>query len=134
MNEASMTNMNTTLGSAENALHASTLQSRNIRVHKRRTSIRLEPEMWDALNEIARLESCSIHDLSSAVFDLKAPATSFTASLRVFMMEYYRSALQAGRQMPVAAVHMQEPKPRLPQGNSQVWRIQQHLKMNNALK
>ncbi len=42
---------------------SSTLLSKNVRIHDRRTSVRLEPEMWDALNEIAALESCSIHDL-----------------------------------------------------------------------
>src|SRR3954468_23927265 len=124
----------------ENALHASaesTLQSRNIRVHKRRTSIRLEPEMWDALNEIARLEACSIHDLSSAVHDMKAPATSFTAALRVFMMEYYRSALQVNKEQvpaPISSIPQAQAKPKMPQGNSHIWRIQQHLKMNSALK
>lgn len=68
------------------------LQSKNIRIHKHRTSIRLEPAMWNALNEIAGLEGCSIHDLCGAVHDLKDQETSFTAALRVFMMEYYRSA------------------------------------------
>ncbi|MCK5518286.1 MAG: ribbon-helix-helix domain-containing protein [Alphaproteobacteria bacterium] len=67
------------------------LQSRNVRIHKRRTSVRLEPEMWNALNEIAELERCSVHDLCGAVHDLKEIGASFTASLRVFMMEYYRS-------------------------------------------
>ncbi len=71
------------------------LQSKNIRIHKHRTSVRLEPEMWNALNEIAALEGCSIHDLCGAVHDLKAPGASFTAALRVFMMEYYRTATRS---------------------------------------
>lgn len=78
---------------------ASTLQSRNVRIHKHRTSVRLEPEMWSALNEIAALEGCSIHDLCGAVHDLKAPGASFTAALRVFMMEYYRSASRTNDQV-----------------------------------
>jgi predicted DNA-binding ribbon-helix-helix protein len=75
------------------------LQSRNVRIHSRRTSVRLEPEMWSALNEIAKLEHCSIHDLCGAVHDLKDPATSFTAALRVFLMEYYRAAAKASTQV-----------------------------------
>ncbi len=67
------------------------LQSRNVRIYNRRTSVRLEPEMWSALSEIANLEGCSIHDLCGAVHDMKGPGASFTAALRVFMMEYYRS-------------------------------------------
>ena len=68
------------------------LLSRNVRIHERRTSVRLEPEMWRALNEVAETEECSIHDICSAVHDRKGPDISFTAALRVFLMEYYRAA------------------------------------------
>lgn len=71
------------------------LQSRNVRIHNRRTSVRLEPEMWNALNEVARLEKCSIHDLCGAVHDLKERGVSFTGALRVFLMEYYRAAAKS---------------------------------------
>ncbi|MGM0423270.1 MAG: ribbon-helix-helix domain-containing protein [Pseudomonadota bacterium] len=67
------------------------LISRNIRIGGKRTSIRLESEMWQALHEIAALESCSIHDLCTAVNDIKENGTSFTAALRVFLMQYYRT-------------------------------------------
>ncbi|MBI1216023.1 MAG: hypothetical protein GC185_09425 [Alphaproteobacteria bacterium] len=75
------------------------LVSKNIRIHSRRTSVRLEPEMWDALSEIAGLEDCSIHDLCGAVHDLKDPGVSFTGALRVFLMEYYRAAARSNRQV-----------------------------------
>lgn len=81
--------------SSRRTLSASALLSKNVRIHDRRTSVRLEPEMWVALNEIAAAEKCSIHDLCGAVHDLKEPATSFTAALRVFLMEYYRSAAKS---------------------------------------
>lgn len=77
----------------------SALQSKNVRIHERRTSVRLEPEMWRALNEVATLEKCSIHDLCGAVHDLKEPGTSFTAALRVFLMEYYRAAAKVNPQV-----------------------------------
>ena len=67
------------------------LISRNIRIDGKRTSVRLEADMWQALHEIASLESCSIHDLCTAVNDIKENATSFTAALRVFLMQYYRT-------------------------------------------
>jgi predicted DNA-binding ribbon-helix-helix protein len=70
-----------------------------VRIHDRRTSVRLEPEMWDALNEIALLEDCSIHDLCGAVHDLKDEGASFTAALRVFLMEYYRTAAKTSQQV-----------------------------------
>lgn len=86
------------------------LQSRNIRIHKHRTSVRLEPEMWNALNEIAVLENCTIHDLCGAVHDLKEPGASFTAALRVFMMEYYRSAARSNSQISLIQKRVKENK------------------------
>ncbi len=71
---------------------SSTLISKNITVMGRRTSVRLEPEMWSALKEIARLEGCRIHDICSLIELKKNPRTSLTAAIRVFLMMYYRAA------------------------------------------
>lgn len=70
----------------------STLISRNITVLGRRTSVRLEPEMWGALREIARREDCKIHDICSLIHLRKNQDTSLTAAIRVFLMLYYRAA------------------------------------------
>jgi len=70
----------------------STLVSRNITVLGKRTSVRLEPEMWNALREIARREKCKIHDICSLIQMRKNPNTSLTAAIRVFLMLYYRAA------------------------------------------
>ncbi|MBI4031383.1 MAG: ribbon-helix-helix domain-containing protein [Proteobacteria bacterium] len=70
----------------------STLVSRNITVLGRRTSVRLEPEMWNALREIAKREQCRIHDICSLIQMRKNPNTSLTAAIRVFLMLYYRAA------------------------------------------
>jgi len=69
-----------------------TLLSRNITVQGRRTSVRLEPEMWNALYDIAKRESCSIHDICSLIHMRKNPKTSLTAGIRVFLMLYFRAA------------------------------------------
>ena len=87
------------IAESEEASFSGALQSRNVRIHDRRTSVRLEPEMWRALNEVALLEKCSIHDLCGAVHDLKEQQTSFTAALRVFLMEYYRAAAKNNAQV-----------------------------------
>lgn len=73
-------------------VHKSTLVSRNITVIGRRTSVRLEPEMWGALREIARREDCKIHDICSLIHLRKNQDTSLTAAIRVFLMLYYRAA------------------------------------------
>ncbi len=69
-----------------------TLVSRNITVMGRRTSVRLEPEMWLALKEISDRESCSIHDICTLVSARKNPRSSLTAAIRVFLMLYFRAA------------------------------------------
>ncbi|MCB1530434.1 MAG: ribbon-helix-helix domain-containing protein [Rhodospirillales bacterium] len=70
----------------------STLVSRNITVLDKRTSVRLEPEMWQALKDISNYENCSIHDLCSLISLRKDKKTSLTAAIRVFLMLYYRAS------------------------------------------
>ena len=70
----------------------SSLVSRNITVLGRRTSVRLEPEMWRELKNISKRERCTIHDLCSLISLRKADNTSLTAAIRVFLMLYFRAA------------------------------------------
>lgn len=69
-----------------------TLLSRNITVDGRRTSVRLEPEMWSSLYDIAKRENCSIHDICTLISMRKNPKTSLTAAIRVFLMLYFRAS------------------------------------------
>ncbi|HYD18732.1 MAG TPA: ribbon-helix-helix domain-containing protein [Patescibacteria group bacterium] len=71
------------------------LEPRNVRIAGRRTSVRLEPQMWSALEEVAKANRCTIHDLCTAVQEERHPQASFTAALRVFLVEYYRAAAVA---------------------------------------
>lgn len=70
---------------------ASTLVNRNIFVGERRTSLRLEPVMWDALAEICRREEMSLHELCGLI-DSRRRASSLTAAIRVFILTYFRAA------------------------------------------
>jgi predicted DNA-binding ribbon-helix-helix protein len=70
----------------------SSLISRNITVRGHRTSIRLEPEMWDAIKDISKRESTTIHNICSLISIRKSDDTSLTAAIRVFLMLYYRAA------------------------------------------
>jgi predicted DNA-binding ribbon-helix-helix protein len=69
----------------------STLVSRNVTLEGRRTSLRLERAMWDALEEICMREEQSMHDLCAHVDRIRAERT-LTAGIRVFILEYYRRA------------------------------------------
>lgn len=69
----------------------STLISRNISLSDRRTSIRLEPEMWDALAEICAREGRSAHDICAEI-DRQRNQSGLTAGVRVFILNYFREA------------------------------------------
>lgn len=70
----------------------STLIGRNITVFGKRTSVRLEPEMWEALKYVSRKEKCTIHNICTLVYLRKQSNTSLTAAIRVFLMLYFRAA------------------------------------------
>jgi predicted DNA-binding ribbon-helix-helix protein len=69
----------------------SALVMRNISVRGHRTSIRLEPQIWESMTEICRREFCTLHDVCSYVAERKPPHGSLTSSLRVFILNYFRT-------------------------------------------
>ena len=71
----------------------STLVNKNVMVDGHRTSMRLEPEMWDALAEICARERCNIHQLCSQL-ELNRQSSTLTAAMRVYIMNYFRQAMQ----------------------------------------
>lgn len=74
----------------------SELVLRNVTVNGRRTTIRLEPEMWDALIEIARRENYTQTQLCSRIAAGQPAGLSFTASVRMFILTYFRTAAHSG--------------------------------------
>lgn len=71
---------------------SSTLVIRNVTVLGKRTSLRMEPEMWDALGDVAARESHNIHDICTKIVERKPGPASLTAAIRVFLVNYYRIA------------------------------------------
>jgi predicted DNA-binding ribbon-helix-helix protein len=85
------------------------LISRNVFVGGRRTSIRLEPELWEALTLISNLEQKSLHQLCDAVAALDwANEGSFTSAVRRYVIHYL--CLQAKQDFHQ---RRQEPRPAL---------------------
>ncbi|WP_419905920.1 ribbon-helix-helix domain-containing protein [Kiloniella sp.] len=72
----------------------STLVNKNITLKGRRTSLRLEPDMWEALFEICVREDCHISNLCTTIDDVKE-GSSLTAAIRVFILIYFRNAASA---------------------------------------
>ena len=78
----------------------SSLVSRNVRVGARRTSVRLEPELWEALDDICIREDRSLHQLCTALG--RAPGDGgFTSRLRVFILVYFRELAERLETSPV---------------------------------
>jgi predicted DNA-binding ribbon-helix-helix protein len=78
----------------------SALVDRNVKVHGRRTSVRLEPQIWDRLAEICRRESCTPHQVCSFAADRRLPHGSLASSLRVVILDYFHSsATEDGHRM-----------------------------------
>ncbi|WP_281413182.1 ribbon-helix-helix domain-containing protein [Marivibrio halodurans] len=63
------------------------LRARNVRVHGRRTSMKLEPAFWDALEAAAMREGRSINEICSMIDD-RAAGYGLTAAIRVFVLAY----------------------------------------------
>ena len=70
---------------------SSTLVSGNVTVAGRRTSMRLEPAMWDALKEVCSREGKSMHALVTEIGRGRAQST-LTAAIRVYLLDYFKSA------------------------------------------
>ena len=68
--------------------------ARNVVVAGRRTSVRLEPVMWEALNDIARQQRVGVNDLVTDIAR-RRDITNLTAAIRVYIVNFYRSAAAA---------------------------------------
>ena len=80
------------IASNEDSERHSALVIRNVNVHGHRTSIRLEPQIWESMSEICRREFCVPHDVCSYVAERKPPHGSLTSALRVFILDYFRTS------------------------------------------
>ena len=73
------------------------LVTRNITVSGRRTSMRLEPKMWDALEEICNRQGWPMAEVFSRIDAQRNGPGSLTTATRVFILNYFRhAATEAG--------------------------------------
>lgn len=73
-------------------LNSNHLVSKNVTVSGHRTSVRLEPDMWEALKEICRRERATLHEVCTQIAAHRRDKASLTAAIRVFIMAYFRAA------------------------------------------
>lgn len=79
----------------------STLVSRNVTIGGRRTSLRLEIEIWEAIQEICDREGLSIHELCSLIEPVRMRGTSRTSAIRAFTILYFKIAAETEQGAPV---------------------------------
>ena len=82
------------------ATTASRLINRNVVAGRGRTSMRLEPELWDALTEICEREG---YDASTLVRRVEEAGHSGgrTSAVRVYILNYFRTAATEAGHMAV---------------------------------
>lgn len=72
-------------------MSSSRLINRNVTSSRGRTSMRLEPEVWAALEEICHREMMTLADLVKSV-ERRGHPGGRTSAVRVFVMSYFRTA------------------------------------------
>ncbi|WP_420403431.1 ribbon-helix-helix domain-containing protein [Nisaea sp.] len=80
----------------------STLISKNVLVEGHRTSMRLEPAMWEALGQIAARENLTVHQICGIV-NRHRINTSLTSATRVFILGYFRILADNLERRPAAS-------------------------------
>jgi len=78
---------------SEELFRTSRQVSRNVVVSGRRTSMRLESSLWDALEEIARREGGNVNELCGRI-DSRRGDMSLTGAVRAALVSYYREMLE----------------------------------------
>jgi predicted DNA-binding ribbon-helix-helix protein len=66
----------------------SVVKKRSVMVGRRKTSISLEDEFWDALNEIVKTRNTSISSLLESI--VTGRSQNLSSAVRVFILDYYR--------------------------------------------
>jgi predicted DNA-binding ribbon-helix-helix protein len=72
----------------------SRLVNRNVTASRGRTSMRLEPELWEALEEICQREDVTLADLVKRIEHTGHPGGR-TSAVRVHVLNYFRTAAHA---------------------------------------
>src|ERR1700735_4797142 len=92
---------------------SSTLINRNVTVAGRRTSVRLEQAMWDALEEVCRREGKVMNRLITEIEQTRQES-SLTAAIRVTIMLYFKTAATERGHVRAGHGSLREARPSYP--------------------
>lgn len=83
----------------------SSLVRKNITLGDRRTSLRLEREFWNALDDLCRREQLTVQTVCTAI-EAHRTSASRTSAVRSFIMAYFRHATHPQGDMDPALARM----------------------------
>ncbi len=66
-------------------------QKHSLTLHGHRTSVSLEPEFWQAFNEIARARGLALNALAAEVDETRGMDRGLASAIRVYVLNHYRS-------------------------------------------
>jgi len=92
-------------------MSVSRLINRNVVAGSGRTSMRLEPELWDALMEICEREGQDISSVVRRIETTGAGEGGRTSAVRVFLIGYYRAAATDAGHAAVGHGPLMRPRP-----------------------
>ena len=72
---------------------AAKLRKRSVTIAGHRTSVSLEAEFWDALNEIAAARDRPVATLIAGIDRREGRQTSLSSAVRLFILAYFRQKL-----------------------------------------
>lgn len=70
------------------SVRLNSMKKYNIVINDKRTSITLEPIIWEILHDIAEGQGCKIHDLCSFIENRKKTGANLSSAIRVFIIAY----------------------------------------------
>lgn len=85
-----MLNFNKDLETVEASLSVklNSMKKYNVVLGDKRTSITLEPIVWEVLHDVADRQESSVHELCSFINSRKKPGANLSSAIRVFLIAY----------------------------------------------
>lgn len=79
-------------GANQNLKSSSTLIARNVIVNGRRTSVRMETEVWSAIEDITAREVLDRNYIFTTIANRLKPNQTLPSAVRTFIITYYRES------------------------------------------
>ena len=76
------------------AIPSNELKRYNIVINKKRTSVTLEPRVWETFQNIAEAENTKVNDLCQLIATRRGHAKNMSSAIRVFLIAYLDARLK----------------------------------------